>query len=532
MQGKIIFITGGVLSSLGKGIIASSLGRLFKDQGLNINMMKCDPYLNVDSGTMSPIEHGEVFVTADGGETDLDIGHYERFLGQNLSKSSSLTTGTIYSNVLNKERSGGYLGKTVQVFPHIMDEIKLQIKNNLKGYDLLFVEVGGTIGDIESIPYLEAISQIIAEDLENNFLIHAAYVPLLRATGELKTKPTQHSVKQLMSLGIKPNMIVTRNEIALSESEINKIAMFCSVKKENVIQSIDVDNIYQIPLLLKKQKVDQKIADFLSLDLKHSDHLELSNVIDKINHATLEIKVAIVGKYTQLADAYISVTEAIKHSAIVNQVKTKIDLIPSQNISIENLKDYDAIIVPGGFGESGIDGKLETIKYARENNISFLGICLGMQLSIIDFATNVCNLKVEHQELNPKSKNPIIHLMEDQDLEKLGGTQRLGNYNCQLIENTKVAKIYQSNLIQERHRHRYEFNNKYKEVLENNGLVFSGINPELDLVEIIEYPKNDFFVAVQYHPELSSKLTQANPLFIELIKSAKKRKLNKKENNA
>lgn len=519
---KIVFVTGGVLSSLGKGIIASSIARLFKDQGLKVNMMKCDPYLNVDPGTMSPIEHGEVFVTYDGGETDLDIGHYERFLGQNLSKSSSLTTGRVYSNVLNRERSGGYLGKTVQVIPHITDEIKSKIIENTRGYDVLFVEVGGTVGDIESLPYLETIRQLLTEYPENTYLIHGAYVPYLKASKELKTKPAQHSVKELLGLGVRPNMIVTRNEIPLTDKERNKIAMFCNVQKENVIESVDVPSVYQIPLLMKEQNVDQIIARHFKLVLQENDHEKLRETVDKLFHSEGEVRIGIVGKYTSLDDAYISVTEAVKHGAIANGVKAKVDLVSAQELTSEDqLAKYDGLIVAGGFGESGIAGKLLAIKYARENNVPFLGICLGMQLASIEFARNVCGLEVDHQELVPTTENPIIHLIEGQDLSNLGGTQRLGAYECEIPEGTLAHEVYGSTLVEERHRHRYEFNDTYIAPLEEKGLVFSGRNPQTGLVEIIEYPQNDFFIAGQFHPELTSKLTEPNPLFASLVRYAK-----------
>lgn len=519
---KIVFVTGGVLSSLGKGIIASSIARLFKDQGLKVNMMKCDPYLNVDPGTMSPIEHGEVFVTYDGGETDLDIGHYERFLGQNLSKKSSLTTGRVYSNVLTREREGGYLGKTVQVIPHITDEIKSKIIDNTRGYDVLFVEVGGTVGDIESLPYLETIRQLLTEYPDNTYLIHGAYVPYLKASKELKTKPAQHSVKELLGLGIRPNMIVTRNEIALTDKERNKIAMFCNVQKENVIESVDVPSVYQIPLLMKEQEVDKIIARHFKLMLNETDHDKLRETVDKLFHSEGEVRIGIVGKYTSLDDAYISVTEAIKHGAIANGVKAKVDLVSAQELtSEEQLKAYDGLIVAGGFGESGIAGKLLAIKYARENNVPFLGICLGMQLSTIDFARNVCGIAADHQELVPTTKEPIIHLIEGQDLSNLGGTQRLGAYECAITEGTLAHEVYGNTLVEERHRHRYEFNDAYIEALEAKGLVFSGRNPQTGLVEIIENPANDFFIAGQFHPELTSKLTEPNPLFVSLVKYAK-----------
>ncbi len=517
---KIIFVTGGVLSSLGKGIIAASVARLLKDQGLTVNMMKCDPYLNVDPGTMSPIEHGEVFVTHDGGETDLDIGHYERFIGQNLSKDSSLTSGRVYSEVLAAERRGEYLGKTVQVVPHITDMIKSKIIKNAQDVDVLFVEVGGTVGDIESLPYLEAIRQLQIQ--QNTFLIHGAYVPYLKVSKELKTKPVQHSVKELQGLGIRPNMIVTRNEIALSDSARSKIAMFCNVDKSHVVESVDVKSVYEVPFKMKEQNVDQIIAEYFGFDLNGSTHSKLQLVIDRLYSSKQELKVAVVGKYTQLEDSYMSIIESLKHAAIVNEVIVKTDLVSAQELTDATaLAGYDAIIVPGGFGNSGIDGKLKAITYARENNIPFLGICLGMQLASLEFARNVCSLDVKHGELDDLANEKIIHILEGQDLENLGGTLRLGEYACSLKDGSLAKEVYGEDMINERHRHRYEFNDKYKQALEDKGLVFSGINPETGLVEIIELPANDYFIAVQYHPELTSKLTEPNPLFINLVKAAK-----------
>lgn len=513
---KMVFVTGGVLSSLGKGIIASSIARLLKDNGLKINMMKLDPYLNVDPGTMSPIEHGEVFVTYDGGETDLDLGHYERFLSQALSRKSSVSSGQIYQSVIDQERQGAFLGKTVQVIPHITDEIKKRIVDNAKDYDLLFVELGGTVGDIESLPFLEAIRQLQFE--YECYFIHGAYVPFLRSSNELKTKPVQHSVRELQSLGIRPNMIVTRNEVPLTESAMNKIANLCGVELENVIQAIDVDSVYKIPLILHDQHVDEIVAKYFGLQLNNNDHEELRTIIDKMNNVKRVCKIAIVGKYTQLADAYKSVIEAIKHACIANQVKDEIDLIDSNEIDVNQLRNYDGVVVAGGFGNSGIEGKIQAIKYVRENNIPFLGICLGMQLACVEYANNVCNLNVVHGEFNDGDK--IIDIMEDQDLNQLGGTLRLGNYPCSLAKGSLAHNVYQQDEIQERHRHRYEFNNEYRNILEQNGLVFSGINKERNLVEMIELPSNKFFIASQFHPEFSSQLTNPNPLFVELVKAS------------
>lgn len=520
-KGKIIFVTGGVISSLGKGIIAASAARLLKDQGLKVNMMKCDPYLNVDPGTMSPIEHGEVFVTHDGGETDLDIGHYERFLGQNLNASSSLTSGRVYSEVLRKEREGMYLGKTVQVVPHITNEIKGRILQNTMGFDVLFVEVGGTVGDIESLPYLEAIRQLQLE--EDTYLIHGAYLPYLRVSKELKTKPVQHSVKELQGLGIRPNMIVTRNEIQLTKKEREKISMFCNVANENVIESVDLPSVYEVPLKMKDQNVDKLIAKHFGFNLDESKHEKLYQVVDHLYHSKQEVTVGVVGKYTALEDSYMSIIESLKHAGIANEIKVKTKLIAAQDYELSELTDCDGIIIPGGFGASGIEGKMRAITYCRENNVPMLGICLGMQLTAVEFANNVCGLKVKHGEIEPEAKEQIIHLLDGQDLNNLGGTLRLGEYECKLKEGTLAREVYGEALVKERHRHRYEFNNKYREVLSENGLVFSGINPKQDLVEIIEYPANDYFIAAQYHPELTSKLTEPNPLFVNLVKVLKDR---------
>ncbi len=516
---NIVFVTGGVISSLGKGIYAASIARLLRDQGLNINMMKCDPYLNVDAGTMSPIEHGEVFVTYDGGETDLDIGHYERFLGHNLSKFSSFTSGKVYSKVLEKERAGDYLGKTVQVIPHVTDEIKKAILKNTDGYDLLFVEVGGVVGDIESLPYLEAIRQLIYDENVNTFLMHLTYVPYIKVSNELKTKPTQYSVKELQSLGINPNMIVTRNEIPLEQGQKDKISLFCNVKPENVVENLDLDSVYDLPMTLKKQKVDEIIINYFDFNVNFSDHQKLVEISNKLKNATLKKTIGIVGKYTELEDSYKSIIEAIKHASIQFEVDPKIVLVNSQEEALSKIKDLDAIIIAGGFGKSGIAGKLEAIKYARENNVPFLGICLGMQLSVVEFAKNVCNVAANHQEIDETTSDNIIKLMEDQNVSNLGGTLRLGDFECTLEPNSLIKKLYRNETIVERHRHRYEFNNDFRHILEQNGLKVVGINPQRNLVEAIEYPVNDFFIAVQYHPEFTSKLTEPNPLFSGLINS-------------
>lgn len=518
---KIVFITGGVVSSLGKGIIAASLARLLKDQGVKINIMKCDPYLNIDPGTMSPSEHGEVFVTKDGGETDLDLGHYERFLNQDLTKYSSLTSGKIYQKIINKERAGKYLGKTVQVIPHVTNQIRKEIYKNTVGFDLLIVEIGGTIGDLESLAFIETIRQIKFELKSDCLVIHAGYIPYLHSSKELKTKPMQGSVAQLRSYGVWADILISRSEIKLGHKEIDKIAMFCNISKDLIFQSIDLDSVYKIPLYLKKQKLDKAVIDLMSLETKHSNHEELETFVHNLNNLERVVRIAIVGKYVDVEDAYISVVEALIASGIEQKIKVDYELINARKeYDLDYLKSFDGILVPGGFGKNGVEGKMRAIKIARENNIPFLGICFGMQLSVLEFARNICNLDVYHGELNPEENNRIIHLLDAQDINNIGGTLRLGNFESTIKLNTLAYKIYQKENISERHRHRYEFNNEYKNILERHGLVFSGIYFENDLVEIIEYPQNDFFVASQYHPELSSKMTKPHPLFNGFIKAS------------
>ncbi len=517
---KIAFITGGVVSSLGKGIIGSSLGRLLEDGGVNVGMMKCDPYLNVDPGTMSPIEHGEVFVTEDGGETDLDLGHYERFLGKNFSKDFVLTSGSIYKEVLERERKGFYEGKTVQVIPHVTDLIKEKIYNNAKKYDLLIVEIGGSVGDIESLAYTEVIRQVKFELGQNCTVIHAGYVPLIKVSNELKTKPIQRSIQKLRELGVYPSFIVTRSEVELSKQELNKIAMFGNVYKERIFQCIDIDSIYRIPLLLEKQGFDKNVSKYLELNIDNSDHKDITEFINKLDNPKYKVNIAIIGKYTENKDSYISIIEALKHASVFNNVELNYKLINSkEDYNPSYLSNFDGILVAGGFGKNGVNGKIKAIQYARENNIPFLGICYGMQLAALEFAKNVANLNVVHGE--NEDGNKIIDIMNDMKNEVIGGTMRLGNYGCEIKKDTLAYRIYNSYLIYERHRHRYEFNNEYKTILEQKGLVFSGVNPETNLIEIIEYPINDFFIAVQYHPELSSKITKPNKLFNSFIKATK-----------
>ncbi|BDV03800.1 MAG: CTP synthase [Candidatus Hepatoplasma scabrum] len=530
INGKIIFITGGVLSSLGKGIFSASLASIFKERKLKVNMMKFDPYLNVDPGTISPIEHGEVFVTRDGGETDLDIGHYERFINQNLTKNSSISSGKIYSNLIEDERKGKYLGKTVQIIPNVIDKIIELVLKNLNGYDLLVVEIGGTVGDIESIPYFETIRQLQFQR-ENVINIHIGFIPFLKINKEYKSKPFQHSVKQLHSLGVFPNFLVTRSEEKISSTIIDKISANCSVHKDYIFELENVDSVYQIPQKLVDEKIDQKIADILNLNLKYSP-IKNYQLIDKLikDQKIGEIKIVIVGKYHNLKDSYLSIIESLRIISIYQKISLKIELFDAKSLNVNDLKNFSGIIIAGGFGIEGTSGKISAIKYARENNIPLLGICFGMQLLILEFAKNIAKLNVYHEELNPNKNNFIIHLLKDQDLKKLGGTMRLGEYNCKLIDNTLAKRIYKKSMIKERHRHRYEFNNKYKKELEQKGLLFSGINPENNLVEIVEYKNNDFYIGVQFHPEFNTTLYKLDPLFESFINAAyqyeKKRKNN------
>lgn len=512
---KYIFVTGGVVSSIGKGIVAASLGRLLKNRGLKVTIQKFDPYINVDPGTMSPYQHGEVFVTDDGAETDLDLGHYERFIDINLNKYSNVTTGKIYSEVLRKERKGEYLGATVQVIPHITNEIKDKIMRAAKmtDSDVIITEVGGTVGDIESLPFLEALRQLKSDVGSDNVMyIHTTLLPYLKAAGEMKTKPTQHSVKELRGLGIQPNILVVRSELPVPQGTKNKLAQFCDVEPEAVIESLDVETLYSIPLNLQKQNMDQIVCDHLKLDAPAADMTEWKELEAKVLNLKKQVRIALVGKYVELQDAYISVVESLKHAGFAYDADIQIDWIKSEDITAENvasiLKDADGILVPGGFGDRGIEGKIETIRYARENDVPFLGICLGMQMACVEFARNVVGLEDAHSaETVPTTKNNIIDLMADQEnVENLGGTLRLGLYPCKLKKGTKTAAAYNNqDVVQERHRHRYEFNNKYREQFEQHGLVFSGVSPDNRLVEIVEIPENKFFVGCQFHPELISR---------------------------
>ncbi|MBD5069761.1 MAG: CTP synthase [Lactobacillus sp.] len=527
---KYIFVTGGVVSSLGKGIVAASLGRLLKNRGLKVTIQKFDPYINVDPGTMSPYQHGEVFVTDDGTETDLDLGHYERFIDINLNKYSNVTTGKIYSEVLKKERRGDYLGATVQVIPHITNMIKEKIMRagTITDADVVITEVGGTVGDIESLPFLEALRQMKSEvGSENVVYIHTTLVPYLGAAGEMKTKPTQHSVKELRGLGIQPNILVVRTEKPISQGMRDKIASFCDVESEAVIESMDVDTLYQIPLNLQAQNMDEIVCQKLHLDTPAADMTSWSQLADKVRNLEGEVKIALVGKYVQLPDAYISVNEALRHAGYAINAKVKIDYFDSEKLTAENVAEqlagYDGIIVPGGFGDRGLEGMIQSIRYARENDVPFLGICLGMQMACVEFARDVCGLEDSNTaEVDPNCKNNIIDLMADQaEVKEMGGTQRLGLYPCKLKPGTKTAKAYgDQDVIQQRHRHRYEFNNKYREIMAENGLVFAGTSPNNHLVEVVEIPENKFFVAAQYHPEFLSRPQRPEGLFAEFVKAA------------
>lgn len=527
---KYIFVTGGVVSSLGKGIVAASLGRLLKNRGLKVTMQKFDPYLNVDPGTMNPYQHGEVFVTNDGAETDLDLGHYERFVDNDLNRYSNVTTGKIYSEVIKRERRGDYNGATVQVIPHITDMIKDKIMRaaNTTDSDVIITEVGGTVGDIESLPYLEALRQMKAEvGAENVVYIHTTLVPYLRAAGEMKTKPTQHSVKELRSVGIQPNILVVRTEKPISQEMRNKIASFCDVDPEAVIESLDVQTLYSIPLNLQKQNMDQIVCDYLHLNTPKADMAQWQTLEQRVQHLDHKTKIALVGKYVELQDAYISVSEALKHAGYlfdsdIDLVKVQAEDLTNENAA-EILGDTQGILVPGGFGNRGLEGKIAAIKYARENDIPFLGICLGMQMACVEFARDVLGYEdANTTEVDSNTKHNIIDLMADQEnVENIGGTLRLGLYPCKLKPGSVAAAAYDNqSVIQERHRHRYEFNNKFRDEMAAHGFVFSGVSPDNRLVEIIELPTQKFFVAAQYHPEFLSRPMRPEGLFKAFIKAA------------
>ena len=525
---KYVFVTGGVVSSLGKGIAAASLGRLLAERGLKVTIQKFDPYINVDPGTMSPFQHGEVYVTDDGAETDLDLGHYERFIDRSLSQVNNVTTGRIYLSVITKERRGEYLGSTVQVIPHITDEIKSAIRRLAPEHDVVITEIGGTVGDIESLPFLEAIRQFRQEvGRDNALFIHLTLVPFIAATAELKTKPTQHSVRELMQIGIQPDILVCRTERPLTEDLKRKIAQFCNVDFGCVIECPDVRSIYEIPLKLNDQNLDKEVCDRLKLETKEPDLRSWSAMVDKILRPDTEVRVAVVGKYTELADSYKSIKEALAHGGIANSAGVHIDWLASdrftnQETTAELLEPYDALLVPGGFGVRGIEGMLEAIRWAREHKLPFFGICLGLQTAIIEFARNVAKLpNTNSSEFEPECENPVIALMRSQEgIQEMGGTMRLGAYPCRLRPGSRVAQIYGTSEVSERHRHRYEVSNAYRDVLAEYGLRCSGLSPDGSLVEMIELPEHPWFIGCQFHPELKSRPVRPHPLFASFVQAA------------
>ncbi|MBL7060272.1 MAG: CTP synthase [Actinobacteria bacterium] len=529
---KFIFVTGGVLSSLGKGICASSLGRLLKSRGYSVIIQKLDPYINIDPGTMNPFQHGEVFVTEDGGETDLDLGHYERFIDENLSKYNNFTSGKIYKNVIDNERKGEYLGSTVQVIPHVTDEIKKSIEKTLenKKVDIVITEIGGTVGDIESLPFLEAIRQF-KKDIgkENVLYVHVTYIPFLKTSEELKTKPTQHSVKELRSIGIQPDIIICRSEIKLTDESKDKISLFCDVEKEAIIDAIDVKHIYEVPKMLQKEGLDSIAMYKLNLKYKPSNMENWNKLVEVINNLEGKVRIGIIGKYINLKDAYKSIIEALNHGGYFFKKSVEIKWVNSEVLNSDNyeniLMDVDGILVPGGFGVRGIDGKVNAVRYARENKVPYLGICLGMQCAVIEFAINVLGLKdANSSEFNSNTKNPVIGLMiEQKGINEKGGTMRLGSYPCRLKKGSLAYKAYRKNMVYERHRHRYEFNNKYKQIMEDAGLKITGLYPEKKLAEIIEIENHPWFVAVQFHPEFKSRPDRPHPLFNDFIHAAIRR---------
>lgn len=536
-QTKYIFITGGVTSSLGKGIIAASLGKLLQSRGLSVTIQKFDPYLNIDPGTLNPYEHGECYVTEDGAETDLDLGHYERFLNVETSQSNNITTGRIYNNVITRERKGEFLGKTVQVIPHITDEIKSNFyKLGQDGkYDVVITEIGGCVGDIESLPFIEAVRQARWDLGPGNFLVvHLTLIPYLKAAKELKTKPTQHSVKQLLEAGIQPDILVCRTEHPLPQDVKRKLALFCNVQLDSVIEAMDAESIYDVPLLMKKEKLDERVLSKLNLKPKAKlDLKDWKDFLGRLKNPTAEVTIGLIGKYVSLPDAYKSIIESFTHASAASECKVNLVLLSSEEINNDNysskLKSLDGILVAPGFGERGFEGKVATVKYARENKIPFLGICLGMQVAVIEFARNVLGLEhANSTEMDPTTPHPVIALMEDQKkIDQMGGTMRLGSYACDLKKGSKAALAYGKTKIQERHRHRYEFNNAYLDQLEAKGMLASGKNPETGLVEIVELQNHPWFVGVQFHPEYKSTVLKPQPLFVNFIQAALDKKNNK-----
>lgn len=536
---KYVFVTGGVVSALGKGISASSLGFLLKQRGLNVQQIKLDPYLNVDPGTMNPFQHGEVFVLDDGSETDLDLGHYERFLDKSLDSSNNVTTGQIYNTIITRERRGDYLGATVQVIPHVTEEIKSRIRSLLKKDprpDVIVAEVGGTVGDIESLPFLEALRQMgLEEGPENVMYLHLTLVPYISTAGEFKTKPTQHSVKELREIGIQPQVLLCRSSSPLADSIRQKIALFCSVPTRNVIVAEDVPTIYEVPLKYHEQHLDQIVCDHFGLDLPQPDLSAWESLVDRVKNPRRRVKIGICGKYVKLKDAYKSIMEAFVHAGVYSDAEVSLVWVSSEDIkqggAEKFLHDCDGLLIPGGFGERGVEGKIEAIRYSRENGVPFLGICLGMHCAVIEYARNVCGLKDAHSyEFYRDLKHPVIHLMADQEgVTELGGTMRLGACPCVLKEGTRSYEAYGVKEISERHRHRYELNNAYRDMLTSNGLVLAGTSPDDRLVEIVEVADHPWFVSVQFHPELKSRLTNPHPLFREFVKATVERNMKRAE---
>lgn len=529
MSTKFIFVTGGVVSSLGKGITAASLGVLLKSRGLKVTIQKFDPYINVDTGYMSPYQHGEVFVTEDGAETDLDLGHYERFIDVNLTMNNSVTTGKVYLSVINKERKGEYNGGTVQVIPHITNEIKERIirASKEREVDVVITEIGGTVGDIESLPYLEAIRQIKYDvGKENVMYIHVTLVPFLSRAGEVKTKPTQHSVKELRSIGIQPDVLICRTEVPLAEEIKEKIALFCDLDPEEVIENIDTSTIYEVPLMLEKEGLAQLVINHLGLNCDELDLSEWTEIVERVKNPKGKVRIGLVGKYIELKDAYLSVAEALRHGGIAHNLDVDIKWVQSEDINEENvdelLGDVDGILVPGGFGDRGTEGKITAIKFARENHIPFLGICYGMQLAVVEFARNVAKFEGAHSsEVDPNTPYPVIDLLPEQkDAEFANGKMRLGAYPCKIKEDTLAYRVYKDEIVYERHRHRYEFNNQFRDKLVEKGLVISAVTPDDKLVEMIEVKDHPWFIGAQFHPEFKSRPTKPHPLFRDFIKAA------------
>ncbi len=529
-KAKYIFVTGGVTSSLGKGIIAASLGKLLQARGFSVTIQKFDPYINVDPGTLNPYEHGECYVTDDGAETDLDLGHYERFLNTPTSQDNNVTTGRIYYEVIKRERSGDFLGKTVQVVPHITDEIKNNFyKLGEKGkHDIVITEIGGCVGDIESLPFIEAVRQAKMELGPSRFIsIHLTLLPYLKAAGELKTKPTQHSVKELLEAGIQPDILVCRSERPISQDIRKKLALFCNVPTNSVIEALDAETIYDVPLLMRKERLDERVLSRLKLSYKREPKIDQwKEYLGKLKNPTDTVDIGLIGKYVELKDAYKSIAEAFVHAGAQNECKVNLQWIHAEEVDPNNvnklLDDLDGILVAPGFGERGLEGKISAVKYARENNIPFFGICLGMQCAVVEFARNVLKIKKANStEVNPKTKNPVIDIMEDQkQVQDMGGTMRLGAYPCNLAKGSKAHSAYGSLKISERHRHRYEFNSNYLKEFEDNGMIASGVNPDTNLVEVMELVDHPWFVGTQFHPELKSTVLNPHPLFVKFIKAS------------